>query len=41
MKPFIIAIVVMFAISFGAAEFLKTSGYSTLEITSSSSVRLD
>ena len=36
-----IAIVVMFAISFGAAEFLKTSGYSTLEMTSSSSVRLD
>ena len=27
MKPFIIAIIVMFAISFGAAEFLKTSGY--------------
>tara|TARA_X000000368_G_scaffold386183_1_gene345992 strand:- start:607 stop:732 length:126 start_codon:yes stop_codon:yes gene_type:complete len=41
MKPFIIAIVVMFVISFGASEFLKTSGYSTLEMTSSSSVRLD
>ena len=41
MKPFIIAIVVMFAISFGVSEFLKTSGYSTLEMTSSNSVRLD
>ena len=41
MKPFIIAIIVKFAISYGAAEFLKSSGYSTIEMTSSSSVRLD
>ena len=41
MKSFFVAIIILIAISFGAAEILKTSGYSTKEVTSSSSVRLD
>tara|TARA_B100000965_G_C19443184_1_gene691835 strand:- start:767 stop:916 length:150 start_codon:yes stop_codon:yes gene_type:complete len=41
MKPFFAALVVLVAVSFAASELLKSSGYSTIEVTSSTSVRLD
>ena len=41
MKPFFAALIVLVIISFAASELLKKSGYSTVEVTSSASVRLD
>ena len=41
MKPFLAALLVLCLVSYGASELLKSAGYSTVEVTSSTSVRLD
>mgnify|MGYP001400533853 FL=1 len=41
MKPFFAALLVLVVVSFAASELLKSSGFSTVEVTSSTSVRLD
>ena len=41
MKPFFSALLVLCLVSYGASELLKSAGYSTVEVTSSTSVRLD
>tara|TARA_Y200000002_G_C22517605_1_gene594088 strand:- start:686 stop:835 length:150 start_codon:yes stop_codon:yes gene_type:complete len=41
MKPFLAALLVLCLVSYGASELLQSAGYSTVEVTSSTSVRLD
>ena len=41
MKPFFAAVLVLCLVSYAASELLKSAGYSTVEVTSSTSVRLD